>query len=198
MRWFAFLRLPSERDRVMAAVLVMAMCWVTSCAGGRSEWRAAEGRISHMQIGYSIPDLARREGGDPADAMGWNRVRVPEADLAFRADDRSYVAISSRCDVEQTEPQLLARQLLIGLKKRIKKSEASFDFAGGKVFSQVFAAEAGDSSVYAKTVTWLRGGCIVDWYLVTTSPPDRAESAFDSWWQGFDPGSIPESTGEAL
>lgn len=159
---------------------------VAGCANtvGRSE------RFEHAELGYSVP---YPQQVDPSQASAWREVRVKDADIAFRGPSDAFVAISSRCDESQTDPAVLGRQLLIGLQNRTRLASERFEFAGGLAYSQVVEASEGDHLIRTKTVTLVRGGCVVDWVLVATGFPPEVEETFDSWWQGFDPGAMPGS-----
>jgi hypothetical protein len=170
------------------ACLLVVVIAVMICAGNGSAKDRVEKRYRHKKLGYTIPylDRAEEEAG-----INWKRIRVADADLAFRAEDRSHAAISSRCEVPETELRILARHLVIGLEERVRVRAENFEFAQGAAYSQVFDAVVAEAPVHAKTVTWFRAGCVVDWYLVTTGSLVEVEPAFDSWWRAFDPGEIP-------
>jgi len=172
-----------EFPKAIALAIVLA----TGGVGNRADAGERSARIHRGKLGYSIPYLG------PVDESGrrWKRIRVEDSDLAFRAAGGGYAAISSHCDEPQLDLRILARQLLVGLQDRVERGTEAFPFAGGAAFSQVVEAVAEEKPVYAKTVTWLRGGCVVDWILVTASPISAFEPIFDSWWRGFDPGTMP-------
>ena len=178
----------TRRQFSLAVLLMPIMSCLLAPAGAQGEESVQIYR--NRELGYTIPYPA---SGPDGEAPRWKRVRVDDVDLAFRARDESHLAIKSRCDVGPRDPKLLARQLLVGLKDRKRQRVEVLEFAGGEVFTQVVDALVDDRPVHAKTVTWLRGGCVVDWYLVTANPLALLEPIFDSWWRGFDPGEIPQA-----
>ncbi len=160
---------------------------ITACVSARGEG----GRYLHRESGYSLPDP--NQLGDSAKRV-WRKVQVAEADFAFRGPNEAYMAISSHCDESGTDPAALGAQLLVGLSDRTRVEQERFAFAGGDAFLQSVEATQDDIPVRARTITWVRGGCVVDWVLVTAGSFPDVEETFDSWWRGFDPGSMPAAS----
>lgn len=168
------------------SVVIGILCTAVELAGCASAGGGLE-RFEHRKLGYSIPYPERL---DPSTDAVWKRLRVEHADLAYRGPGDAMIAISSRCDDSQTDPVLLGRQLLIGLRNRTRLQSERFEFAGGHAFSQVVKAREAGVPVRTKTVTWVRGGCVIDWVLAAPDFLPGLEATFDLWWQGFDPGRI--------
>ncbi len=171
------------------SVVVGISCLAGVLAGCASTGGSSE-RFEHAKLGYSIPYPERM---DPSQQAAWQRLKIKDADLAYRGPGDSMMAISSRCNEKQTDPVVLGRQLLIGLHNRTRLTSARFEFAGGHAFSQVVRSREGDVSVRTKTVTLVRGGCVIDWVLAAPDLPPALEETFDRWWREFDPGAMPGS-----
>jgi hypothetical protein len=169
------------------SVVAGILCLAGGLAGCASPGGSSE-RFEHAKLGYTI---SYPERIDPSQQAVWHRLKVEDADLAYRGPGDSMMAISSRCNERQTDPAVLGRQLLIGLRNRIRLTSERFEFAGGLAFSQVVRSKQGDVSVRTKTVTLVRGGCVIDWVLAAPDPPPELEQIFDLWWRGFDPGAMP-------
>ncbi len=176
-----------DRTAVAFGILFLTVL-NTACA---SAPRDGGRRYEHPERGYSLPDPNQLEG---ATQKNWRKLRVADADFAFRGPNDVFMAISSHCDEAEVEPAALARQLLVGLSNRTRVEHESFVFADGNAFLQSVEATQDDSVIRAKTVTWVRGGCVVDWVLVTSGSLFDAEQTFDAWWRGFDPGSMSTLT----
>lgn len=149
-------------------------------------------RFDVATTGYSVPNPNQLPAtGDTY----WRGVNVSESDLAFRGPQDAFIAVSSHCGESEQNPAVLGRQLLVGIKNRELISSEEFGFAGGDAFSQVVEAksksDAEQPAVRTKTVTLVRGGCVVDWVLADGSLDPSIEETFDQWWRGFDPGSMP-------
>ena len=185
-------RAAAKKRRSSGAVFIGIFFLAGSIAGCAS-MGDGRGRYEHPEWGYSVPypnQVAASEGN------AWRKVRVEDADLAFRGPNDAFMALSSHCDESEDDPAVLGSQLLVGLQNRTRVASERFEFAGGHVFSQIVEATQGDVAVRTKTITLVRGGCVVDWVLAALDSlpdlPDAIET-FDSWWRGFDPGSMPGS-----
>jgi hypothetical protein len=149
-------------------------------------------RFDVATTGYSVPNPNQLPAtGD----IYWRSVNVSDCDLAFRGPQHAFIAVSSHCGEPEESPSVLGRQLLVGIKNRSVISTEEFAFAGGAAFSQVVEAksraDSEEPAVRTKTVTLVRGGCVVDWVLADGSLDPNIEATFDQWWRGFDPGSMP-------
>lgn len=164
---------------------LLALGGSVSCASTGIE----SGVYTHPEIGYSIPEPDRvADEASPA----WRRTRVEGTDIAYRAPDESYLAVSSHCDEKEVRPGVLARQLLVGLKNRELTMRKEFEFAGGRAFAQrVESTDEAGRVIHTRTITLVRGGCVVDWVLVTRNLDTSVAGSFESWWQAFDPGEMP-------
>lgn len=170
-----------------AALHTVLVVGITSCVSTIDPWT----RFEHAERGYSVPyPQSLTTTAKPA----WRQLKVKDADLAFGGPRDAFMAITSHCDEPNADPAVLGRQLLVGLKNRSSVSSETFEFAGGQAFSQIVESTEDDSAVRTKTVTLVRGGCVVDWVLTVPGPLADAEAVFDEWWQGFDPGSMPGPT----
>lgn len=173
-----------------AALMVLLVAGFGGCANTGAHWT----RYEHAEWGYSVPypqSLAASV------TMAWRELRLDDADLAFRGPGGAFMAISSHCGERSGDPAVLARQLLVGLKNRKPVSSKRFEFAGGQAFFQIVDSRRDEGAVRTKTVTLVRGGCVVDWLLTALGSLAEVEASFDAWWRAFDPGSMPESTDHA-
>jgi hypothetical protein len=152
-------------------------------------------RFEHAELGYFVP-YPQNLAVEPR--IAWREFRVEDTDLAFRGPDDTFMAISSHCDGQNKDPAVLGKQLLVGLPNRSSVSRDQFEFAGGHAFSQVVDSTHETSSVQTKTVTWVRGNCVVDWVLAAPESIAAVEAVFDEWWGNFDPGSMPGSSEDVV
>ncbi|MCP5045456.1 MAG: hypothetical protein GY944_30880 [bacterium] len=138
--------------------------------------------------GYSLPHPASAQG------VAWQPVSVDDAAVAYRGPDAAYMALTSRCEQpEQVDPAVLARQLLVGIENRVRVESEAFEFAGGRAFAQVFEAGEGDDVLRTRTVTLVRGDCVIDWVLAVRAGNLAVEESFELWWRGFEPDTAPET-----
>lgn len=168
-----------------AAVLIVFLFNVIIGCVGTVDDRT---RFEHPEWGFSVP---YPQSFVAASEITWRKLRVKDTDLAFRGPNDTFMAISSQCREQNADPAVLGRQLLVGLPNRSAVSRERFEFAGGLAFSQVVNSVKDDASVQTKTVTWVRGDCVVDWVLAAPDSIAEVETVFDLWWRGFDPGSMP-------
>ena len=153
------------------------------------------GIFTHPDLGYTIPGP---NGLDGDEVPVWRAMDVKRTDLAFRGPGDAYLAISSHCDETVTDPAILARQLLVGLKQRERVSSERFEFAGGQAYRQTIESILDDTPLRTRTVTLVRADCVVDWALVAKKETEGLDSTFDLWWQSFDPGAMPGSASVAV
>jgi hypothetical protein len=170
-----------------AAVLVVFLFSVIIGCVGTVDHRT---RFEHPEWGFSVP---YPQSFVAAPEITWRKLRVKDADLAFRGPNDTFMAISSQCQEQNGDPAVLGRQLLVGVPNRSAVSRERFEFAGGLAFSQVVNSIQDDASVQTKTVTLVRGDCVVDWVLAAPGSIAEVETVFDLWWRGFDPGSMPRA-----
>ncbi len=147
-----------------------------------------DGIFTHPDLGYTIPGPNGLAGDE---APVWRAMDVKKTDLAFRGPGDAYLALSSHCEEAVTDPVILARQLLVGLKQRERVSSERFEFAGGQAFRQTIESTQDDTPLRTRTVTLVRADCVVDWVLVAKKETQGLDSTFDLWWQSFDPGAMP-------
>jgi len=177
--------LPS--NHAPAALIVLLVAGIAGCANSAEHWT----RYEHVEWGYSVPYpqlLATSM------TRAWRELRVKDADLAFRGPGGAFMTISSQCGKQSGDPAVLARQLLVGLENRKPVSKKRFEFAGGQAYTQTIDSSGDERAVRTKTVTLVRGDCVVDWLLTALGSLADVEASFDVWWRAFDPGSMPEST----
>ncbi len=142
----------------------------------------------HHGHGYSLPH--------PSDPPGtrWQVTEVDDAKVAYRSDGEAFMALDSRCNDEGAKPEdpaVLARQLLVGIANRTRIESDAFEFAGGRAYAQVVDSkdERGEV-VRTRTVTLVRGHCVIDWVLVFETGEaghPEIEASFEAWWRGFEP-----------
>lgn len=171
------------------SVCVFVAFAAVSCAGSGFK----HGIYTQPEVGYSIPDPNRLAPAQAeSEAKAWSRTSIRGADLAYHGPHDAYMALSSHCDEDETRPALLARQLLVGLEKRKRLSAEEFEFAGGQAFRQsIQSLDESGEALRTRTVTLVRGGCVVDWVMVVPGSVPEVEETFDRWWQAFDPGTMP-------
>ena len=98
----------------------------------------------------------------------WRRVDVKHADIAFRGPKRDFVSVISDCDAETARrPHRLASGLLVGVENRRKVDAGVLDASSGEGWYQVYEARFDGQPVRIKTVTMVRGECVLDWVLVS-------------------------------
>jgi hypothetical protein len=163
---------------------------VASCAGSSFK----KGIYTDPELGYSIPDP---NAHDEAVGPRWSRTSIKGTDLAYRGPDHAFLALSSHCDEDESRPNVLGRQLLVGLKNRRMISNEAFEFADGQAFRQSVESKDEDGDViFMQTVTLVREGCVVDWMLVENRAVPEVVSSFDRWWRAFMPGEMPKASSD--
>ena len=80
------------------------------------------------------------------------------------------MALLSRCRKTGSTPQLLARNLLIGLDDRELVQAGPIAVGPAEGWSQTVAATREGAPVQLRSVTLKSGSCIFDWILVTSGP----------------------------
>lgn len=174
------------------AWIAFAAAFVPSCA---STTQLDDQGFRHGDHGYRQPHPA------DVDGVRWHVIDVVDAHVAYRGSGDAFMALDSRCANEEPDPAVLGRQLLVGIDNRHRLESDSFAFAGGRAYAQLVETndEAG-GVVRTRTVTLVRGGCVIDWVLAVEAGNPAVESAFERWWRGFEPksGSDEVVPGDAL
>jgi hypothetical protein len=155
------------------------VCWffalvvAVGCAGSVV---AVDGGYRHRRHFYTFeaPD-----GPGPA----WKRVEVEGAAIAFRRPGPETLVVQSRCGKPLARPEILARQLIIGIEPRVVEQGRPSSVDGYEAWEQVVRSR----DVRLRTVTAVVGDCSVDWILTTSTsgPIDEADRAFDAWRETF-------------
>jgi hypothetical protein len=137
----------------------------------------------HREIGYTI-SMPEWGGISP-----WELHRVKGVDLAFRdsgASGRSTMTLLSQCRRSGATPQILARQLTIGIPQSQIERSGPVALGGDSGWSQTFVTHQEGVPVRVKTVTVVSLPCVFDWVLVVPGPLGPIEPVFDRWWASFE------------
>jgi hypothetical protein len=142
-------------------------------------------RFRHRELGYEIayPSVL--------DQPGWSTQRLDESDLLVVHDDGSSWALASNCRETAASLELLAGELARAADGRAAQTRGRpIEQAGLQGWMQRIRRREGDRWVEIKTVTLRGNRCTYDWIFVAPSAErlDALESAFDEWWQSFEPG----------
>lgn len=163
----------------------LALLWLAgplaqACA---SELTVVDGRLEHGKQGYSV--------ALPSPST-WKRVSVEGAVVAFRGPGRTLMSLQSRCGRPLAHPQILARELLIGLEPRHLLEAGPVAVESWQGWTQTVETQDEGKAVRVKTVTLVARRCIFDWVLTSDDGFAAAMPDFDAWWQSFELG--PEAT----
>ncbi len=173
---------PVRSDGVPPCAVGGALLAVIVALGCAGDVVAVEGGYRNERHDYHF-----EAPGGPGPA--WDRVRVKGAAIAFRRPGPETLIVQSRCGHPVARPEIMARQLVIGIKpRRIEDSEA-VRVDGRPAWRQTI--ESG--SVRVRTVTAVAGDCTVDWMLTLAGPGphDDAEAAFEAWVASFRLDGLP-------
>jgi hypothetical protein len=173
-----------RRGRLTRSAL--ALLWLVgplaqACA---SELTVVNGRLEHGQQGYSVALPS---------PSSWKRVSVEGAVVAFRGPGRTLMSLQSRCGRPLAHPQILARELMIGLPPRHILEAGPVAVGPWQGWTQTFETQEKGEEVRVKTVTLVARRCIFDWVLSSNDGFASAAPDFDAWWQSFElqPGETP-------
>lgn len=164
-----------------AGVLQLAFFLLLSPAFGcANPLRFSDGNIEHLKHRYqvSVPH---------SESEVWKRVDVPGAGLSFvSSESGSSVSLLSSCPRERSQASLevVARQLLIGLRPDSPPRVASVSVDGEPGIVQIFTTREGDTRVTVKAVTTGKANCQYDFILAAPGNFEVLEADFDRWWQG--------------
>ncbi|MGH0034865.1 MAG: hypothetical protein ACQGVK_07530 [Myxococcota bacterium] len=158
----------------------------------------APGVFEHTRLGYRVSDPAAPGAGSPSvgaanaasGPLGWRRIEVEGADLAFRSGagaGEATMVVASRCGGPDATLPVLARHLLIGTGPRERTQAGPASVAGQPAWVQWAEVRGEGAPVRLKTVTTRVDGCLVDFVLAATGGFDRAVPDFDRWWASFEP-----------
>jgi hypothetical protein len=161
--------------------LIAMMLPFVGCAGELAAYGKGPEGYRHKALGYRIPVPAT--GGS-----GWRRVRVEDADIAYRGPSHALMALTSRCDEPKSPPEVLARQLLFGIRERRVLSSGRVELRGMEGWSQQIVGLGEAGRIEARTVSFVAGGCVFDWMLVAPETLAAIEPVFAGWWRGFELG----------
>ena len=162
-----------------ACALGVPLAWAPGCAG--SIVRVGADRLAYPRLGGSIQDPASY-------GLGFERIDVEGATLAFRNPDRAYLAWVRECRGPR-KPQRLAAALLSDWRATPRRQE-SRTVAGAPGWWM--HAEAAGVELVA--ITRADAECSDDWLLVTRGPAARLEPVLERWVASFDP-SVPTREG---
>ena len=170
----AGLRNAATRRCAVPVGLVLVLALLLGCA---SDFLAIDGGFRHSAHGYT---LGLPNGPGPP----WMRVRVEDAQIAFRRPGPQTISVQSRCGQPLTSPSILARHLLIGVSPRTLREAGPTEVDGRSAWTQTVDAAGG---VRLKTVTTVMDDCVVDWILAAPAGAnfELAERAFDRWRATF-------------
>jgi hypothetical protein len=161
-----------------AAGIVVWLLVIFQTSACASDLVFENGRYQHRRRHYSIA----RPGGE--DSL-WRPVRAEGTELSFRGPDRATMSLIEHCGRAQTEPRILARQLLIGLEGGSLVDEGPVGADQTRGWIQRLDATANGESFQLKTVTRLIRQCSYDWILIVPGRLEGSEAVFDDWWQSF-------------
>ncbi len=162
---------------VLQLVLVLVLPPVLGCA---NPLRLSKQKIEHLKHGYRV-------SAPQSEDETWKRVNVPGAGLSFVSSaSRSSVSLLSHCSSERSQASLevLARQLLIGLRPDSAPRLESVSVDGQPGIAQIFTTREGDTPVTVKTVTTEKANCQYDFVLAAPGKFEDLEADFDRWWSG--------------
>jgi hypothetical protein len=145
------------------------------CAG--SDLVVEAGRLRHVREGYSVALLTQRP---------WTPVTIKGTELAYRGMGAVLMSFQARCGRPQARPQIMARNLVIGLPARQLRQAGPVTVGEWQGWSQVFDTLDHGVAVRVKTVTIVAGRCTFDWVLSARDDFEEAALAFDAWWQSFE------------
>ena len=147
---------------------------------------AATERFRHGEHGYSLaPPVAVED-------VAWRSVDLADAAVAYRGPNAAWMALSSNCtQAKHEDPATLGRQLLVGISDRERLESESFDFADGQAFRQLVESRGPGRRVRTRTVTLVRGDCVLDWVLAVPVGQPAVEQSFESWWRGLEFEAVP-------
>ncbi len=171
----------SSRSKIggAAVFIAVALSFALACATGL---RSVDG-------GFEDPELGVRVEA-PTGAVEWRRVKVKDVDLRF-SEDSSDATMSLFSDCGRTArqladaPEILARQLLFGLRTAALPTIEEIEVAGHPAIAQVFEAEEESRRIMVKTVSVALQGCSYDFVLVAPRAFAAREVEFDRWWSSF-------------
>ncbi len=162
---------------VLQLAFLLALSAGLGCA---NPLRLSSQEIEHLKHGYrvSVPHSEHET---------WKRVDVPGAGLSFvSSESQSSVSLLSHCLSERSQASLevLAKQLLIGLRPESSPRVESVSVDGQAGIAQVFTTREGDTAVTVKTVTTAKANCQYDFILAAPGNFEVLEPDFDRWWRG--------------
>ena len=151
------------------ASCVLGLLLAPACAG---DLVAENGRLRHREHGYgvAVPDPA------------WQRASADGAQLVYRGPSGSVMSLISRCDRSVASPQMMSRQLTIGMRPLARHHAAPVVVRGVNGWTQALDVAQGDDTFRLKTVTFVSGGCSLDFVLVAPDDFAERERVFDGWW----------------
>ena len=159
-----------------ACALAVPLAWLPGCTG--SVVRVGADRLAYPRLGGSIQDPASY-------GLGFERVEVEGATLAFRGPRREFLAWVRQCRGPR-QPQRLAAALLADW-RATPRSQASRTVAGAPGWWM--HAEADGAELVA--ITRADAACSDDWLLVTPHSASELAPVLERWVESFDPGAGP-------
>ncbi len=163
---------------VFQLALLLVFPQMSGCA--KNPLRLSEQSVEHVKHGYRVA-VPSSEG------ESWKRVDVPGAGLSFvSSDGGSSMSLLSHCSREPSRASLeiLARQLLIGLRPASAPQIESVSVDGQPGIAQIFTTREGEPRVAVKTVTTAKANCQYDFLLAASKNFEPLEADFDRWWMG--------------
>lgn len=160
---------------------------------GRRSSRAAWLALSILPLACSSPPYTVRGGLLESPRLGFRvalpgpdfrPVRLPGAVAAFEGSDGTRFSVGATCDRPLARPEILARELRIGLRGAELEQAAPEAHRGLRGFRQSVRLPDGRR---LEAVTLTGRGCVYD--LLAALPredPARLEE-FEGWWRSFEP-----------
>jgi len=167
-------------------IAALALLAVVACARGPV---LEGGAFRDPTRGWSI-------AAPPAE---WSVAHVKGADLTLRGPRGARMSLQVRCGVALAAPEVLARDLRIGIAASGLRDQREVSIDGRPAWVQVFDVAPGESEsavgVRVKAVTRTGARCVEDFVLVASGDWSALEPAFDAWWASFRAG--PETASAA-
>lgn len=161
---------PPRRGRRWAWLWTAGVLWLA--AGCASDVALAGGRYRHTRHDFSVA----------APGPSWQRFDVEGAWLAFRRPGPQTMTLQVHCGRPITEPAIMARHLVLGIRDRTVVQAGPVQVAGSDGWTQTFDTRADGVPVRVKTVTLVVAPCVYDWTLAAAVAFEDAERDFDAWW----------------
>ncbi len=160
------------RRRSGGAGLVLPVLGLLACAS--PVYVVRDGRLESAALGFRLA----------LPGSGFRPVSIPGAVAGFEGADGTRFTVNATCDRPLARPEILARELRIGLREAELERAAPEAHRGLAGFRQALRLRDGR---WLEAVTLTGQGCVYD--LLAALPgedPERLEE-FERWWRSFEP-----------